>query len=450
MLSLFGTQKTSSRTPKPAKKEESSFDFDSFIHKVNSNSKEDQNVNQQKEIEKLLDVSCEPRKAKPAVSKATQKMLQKVDNQYERVPKEIEKVSKRITNSLKQFVSSLDHSKPRTTHNRPLKKDATNQHNTTVKPRSDPERLKYMGSSYEDQGSRLLLNPGTKDDYHNRKSSINSSPKTTPNRRMSKDDIFGEFLKRPQDFERPRLLSKDKHSEKKNEDDMYYNPLESSPCSLKSDSEWKANPIEKHEKYEKYEKYEQYNPLDVSLKKTQGVQGIQGAQSEPGRLAGRELVSLTAKRPMKGDAPSKFETDLMKKVKLDEQGRKEAHKMMFKESKKMAQMSKPHSAVNNKGYREDVDDFEEADVIVDGVEYEEDDNGVDNEAMKEFNKMMGRYRAKIQNRRDNDADSSDMEAGFEEIDREDRISRKIAEREDREQLRFIELEEMRERRGKTH
>ena len=436
MLSLFSTQKTSSRTPKPASKEDSSFDFDSFIHKVNSNSKDDQHVNQQKEIEKLLDVTCETRKAKPVVSKATQKMLQKVNNQYERVPKEIEKASKRISNSLKQFVSSLEHSKPRTTQNRPVKKDSIDQPKTALKPRSDPERFKYMGSSYEDQGSRLLLSPGTKNDYPYRKSSINSSPKTTPNRRMSKDDILGDFLKRPKDFERPRLMSKDRLSEKKSEEDMYYNPLESSPFSLKDDHEWKASPLEE---------YEQYNPLDVSLKKKP-----QPVQGESGRLVGQELMSLTTKRPMKGDVGSKYETEIMKKMKMDEQGRKEANKMMFKESKKVAQTSKPHGSMSNKGNRGDVDDFEEAGVIVDGVEYEEDDNAVDHEAMKEFNKMMGRYKAKIQRRRDDDADSSDMEAGFEETEREDRISRKIAEREDREQLRLIELEQMRERRGKTH
>ena len=49
-------------------------------------------------------------------------------------------------------------------------------------------------------------------------------------------------------------------------------------------------------------------------------------------------------------------------------------------------------------------------------------------------------------RRHLEDDIDDMEAGFDEVEREERISRHIGNKEDQEQLRYIQMEEMNEKR----
>lgn len=101
------------------------------------------------------------------------------------------------------------------------------------------------------------------------------------------------------------------------------------------------------------------------------------------------------------------------------------------------QLKKKYSREKKRGGDySDEDDYENEDEYDD--DFIDDDEG-EEDAQRELSKMLGGYRQKIRENRYDD-ESSDMEVGFDELEAEDRYSRKIGKLEDERERKYIERE----------
>ncbi len=424
MLSLFSSNKSSDR-PKPKPKQEP-FDLDSFLTNVGPTTK---------------DITVDAPRPKPTPtpnpederivhvpSKSALKIMDEVHRKPESVSKDIEKVSKKLSKSLKQLDD--DHQRAQNMHKatqNKIKRTMEEAQKNALKHRSEiqyPKKSEFASSdrhgnySHGDSSANFSRIPQRKESSPPTAKSLpkKSYPKPNP----TYDD--NERLEIPEDVDLLHL--------QKNES---YDPLDF----------MFAPPTMKHESSELYD------PLNVSIRKT-------SEEQKPPRPAAAKLEhpghpGLIGKRSSAGGSDG-YEPDISKKIKNDDQRKR--LDAIFKGGKNAAPKPQSHqshqSGYNNNGQkaRKSTHDSDEdrGGYGYGGYDQQEDP---DDEARRELEKMFGGYRKKVQGRKQYEDDVDDMEAGFDDIEREDRISRHIGHKEDKEQLRYIQMEEMNERRGKV-
>ena len=430
MLSLFKPKNSAARPPKPRKSDDS-FDFDSFLTKVAPNNKNDQDEDQtRKEAESLLDVTSEMERMKPTTNQRSENV--------EKLPKELERASKKISQSIKKLVSETSENSRPTNYNKHIVKEPRKSSIDLCKggiPKSKDnfERAKYNeGSSNERKlkspnSPNIDLMSGSFKEGHVRKDTLHSSPQGNSQKHIMKnkfDDGLLEPSKKLKGIEKTKQ-SKDGFALKKKNTDLNYDPLGAYSLPLKA---------EKLRKVSLSESYEQYNPLEV----------VAAVKKSPRA----DMANILDKRLLLDwNDGGEYETEITKKTKVDSNDRRENLNMGPKGLKKKVVLKSQYNEHNDKllypkNHRNG--DFR-------SYNLDQESPGEEDEAAEEINNMMRDYRQKIVGRRHmDDDDSSDMEAGFDEIQEEDEISAKIGEREDREQYKFIALEQMKERKGKTH
>jgi len=414
MLSLFSSNKSSDR-PKQKQKQES-FDLDSFLTNVGPTTK---------------DITVGELRPKPSPtpnpeenriihvpSKSALKIMDEVHRKPESVPKDIEKVSKKLSKSLKQLED--DHQRAQNLHKatqNKIKKAFEESQKGSFKQRSDsqyPKKPEFASSdrhgnySHSDSSANFSRIP-------HRKESSPPTSKTLPKKSYPKPNYDdNERLEIPEDVDLLHL--------QKNES---YDPLDF----------MFAPPTMKHESSEIYD------PLNVSPINVSSTRKASEEQKQP-RPAKLEHPGLLGKRSSAGGSDG-YEPDISKKIKNDDQRKR--LDAIFKGTKNpptKPQHSLGHS--NNPKPRKSTHDSDEDR----GYGYDQQEDP-DDEARRELEKMFGGYRKKAQMRKHFEDDVDDMEAGFDEVEREERISRHIGHKEDKEQLRYIQMEEMNERRGKV-
>jgi len=410
MLSLFSSNKSGDRgdrQPKPKPKSDS-FDLDSFLSNVAPTTKDftvaDPNPKQIKnpEEDRITHVP----------SKSALKVMGDVHHKRsEQIPKDLQKVSKKLTNTLKQI--EADQHKAQNFHKvnqSKIKKAFEESQKGAFKPRPDAQHLRKPDEStmrpghisHNDPSASFSRMPAPSYRKESSPPGSKNHAKKMPSKPREDDN---ERLELPDDFDLLVL--------QKNES---YDPL---------DFGFSSNTI-------KRESSELYDPLNVNIRKSSDEQPVRPSKIEPTELIG--------KRSMGGDS-ERYAPDVTKKLKTEDQ-RKRFDAIFIKGAKKP---HNPHPGHNNPNMKPRKYTHSPPAEERGG----DDHNDYDDEARRELEQMFGHYRKKVQQRKPFEDDVDDMEAGFDEIDREERISRHIGQKEDQEQLRYIQMEEMNERKGKV-
>lgn len=191
-------------------------------------------------------------------------------------------------------------------------------------------------------------------------------------------------------------------------------------------------------------------PLSSQSPKPGSGKPVSGAPDSGSREALRKQVEerrrkeemLKGKRPMESAKPggsnlgkrpldrpdNRHEPGLVKKPMLSMSDKKQALNSIFKGAPKA---SKRH-------YDSEEDDYDDNDSFID-------DGDQDDEAMKEFGKMMTGYRRKVEMRKPYEDDIDDMEVGYDRIVAEEEWTRHVGEIEDKREAALIEQEMEEER-----
>lgn len=423
MLQLFKHKNNPTRPVKP-KKEDESFDFDSFLTNVIPHKEKQDEDQSGQENWNAYDISKAPERARPIAS-------QKPDT-VEKIPKDLEKASKKLNQSIKKLVSNAaETSRPAQSKpvlKEPRKGSAELARNNPVKPKQPGEKSKYHESSLIERKPKSLNSPnidilhGGLKEGHTKKDTLYSSPQSNAQKRISKpktEDGLLEPVKKSKDLDKARV-SREGSAAKKSSS-LNYDPLDLyDPAPVRTEKPRKVNLAES---------YEIYDPLDVAPVVKRSPKG--------------DIYSEIDKKLFEHSNGSEYEAEVSKKLKLEDGYRKEAaHNNSLRGlKKKVALKSNEHNdrLQYPKGQR--------------GADTSSDEFGggeMGEEAQKELSKMFSGYRKKLLQGRHAQDDSSDMEAGFDEIQEEDDYSAWYGEQEDQEQEKLIALEQRRERKGNTH
>jgi SPT2 chromatin protein. len=184
----------------------------------------------------------------------------------------------------------------------------------------------------------------------------------------------------------------------------------------------------------KYEEYDPLNPSRINSKKSSNeydpletvVRRDKVNSNKPVSKPSENIKRINDKPPLK-----KLEPELVKKPKLSEMDKKKTLKSVFQGPLKSKQQYDSYD-------EEEEDDYDENDSFINDDDQEE-------EAQRILAQMFGGFRQKMAQRKHLDYDTDDMEARFEDIEKEEYFSRKIAQREDEEQARLLKMEKLKKK-----
>jgi len=301
MLSLF----SNNTNPSPAKKQpkSDSFNLDSFISNVLPTQKTEQKP--QKEEPKIDINRTDIIEHIP--SKSAQKLLQKVKKQTndDFIPKDLKKASKKFSKTMNQIL--LNNSGPQFSNPR-----ARIQENPKPEKKSKIEQSKVRTSGSTPNDSRKNSINSQNYDFHtdhfmsenrSERDSLNNIPK----KRLEDLILLGNGNKKRKDSDRLEKVKEHTTSKKKDYDN--YDPLDFAPIPVSKKVPEKEKEKEK-KKIIPSESYEPYDPLSLEAPPIRKA-------SEDQKLVKKDGMNLLGKRLNVNGLESKYETDIVKKTKLD-------------------------------------------------------------------------------------------------------------------------------------
>jgi len=447
MLALFG-QGNQTKSPK---QEDTGFDISSFLTKATPPSKDKKKPELQKKetISNLLDVTEELKKEKPVLSRTAQKLIEKVHNETEKRTKDVIKANKKIYQSIKQHIPEAikDNKKPSprpgtvlNKENKPIKKREDSELKKKLlefsrnydEYQNDPDKLKQFENLLNLERRRLSGKPVDNNDNNNPKQSEDNFKIKSKKENFNKEK---ETPRKEQYQSKPKIKESVKHKSSdsrpmkpKNYED--YDPLTTSSASKPKEKKSSST-------------HEQYDPLAVSVKRDKKPE----FSSKPNYSSKPDYNSKPnySSKPgysSKPDISSKKTNQKPPLVRHEPQPAKKTKLSDYEKAQKLKSAFNKPQMKRQQEYESYSDDYSQDD------DYDNDsfidDEDPDVAAQRELSKMMGKHRQKMKMRQHWDEDSSDMEAGFDDIQREEKFSRMVGAKEDEEQFRLIEKERLRE------